>query len=138
MANSRIIFERSQQLFSSPEFQTLAKDGANIQRVLWGSTSTKNPAYSDVKYVEELITKPTVNTVPEAALNAFLDHGKVENTFDARLEESKQVLHALAKFDIHMNEVCAELLNQGCVAFDKAFEELLESLERKAEELAAL
>lgn len=135
VANSRIIFERFKALFSSDEFKAMEAKGANIQRVLWGSTSTKDPAYSDIKYITELITKPTVNTVPENTMQAFLDHGTVQEAFDYDVAESVAVMDGLSGLGINMTEINSKLLNDGCVAFDQAFEELLASVEKKAAQL---
>ena len=135
VANSRIIFERSKELFSSAEFKKLEK--ANVQRVLWGSTGTKNPAYSDIKYVTELIASPTVNTIPEPTLHAFMDHGRVSNAFQYfSASDAQNCINALKAIGINIDDVCANLLKDGCVAFDKAFEALLNSIEKKAEQLA--
>ncbi len=121
VANCRIIFEKFKELFASDEYKELTKKQANIQRVLWGSTSTKNPQYSDIKYVTELIVKPTVNTIPEPTLNAFIDHGIVNEAFGYDASESEGILESLKVEDILINQVCQKLLNEGLVAFDKAF-----------------
>ncbi|MCA9407735.1 MAG: transaldolase [Candidatus Omnitrophica bacterium] len=135
VANSRIIFEKFKELFAETEFTALAAKGAHIQRVLWGSTSTKNPQYSDIKYITELIAQPTVNTVPENTLNAFLDHGKVQDAFTEDPKTSFAVIAALKQNGIDIDAINAKLLKDGCEAFDKAFEDLLKSLEKKAAEL---
>lgn len=136
VANSRVIFERSAALFGGAEFASLAEAGANRQRVLWGSTSTKNPDYSDIKYVTELIAKPTVNTVPENTLVAFLDHGQVGEAFGADAGPAREILNRLKALGIDIDEVNARLLRDGCAAFDAAFEDLLKSIESKAAALA--
>ncbi|MCA9402750.1 MAG: transaldolase [Candidatus Omnitrophica bacterium] len=136
VANSRIIFERAETLFGGPQFKALAAAGANRQRVLWGSTSTKNPAYSDIKYVAELIARPTVNTVPEQTLVAFLDHGEVGEAFTADAAPAREVIARLKALGIDIDEVNAKLLRDGCAAFDGAFEDLLKSIESKAAALA--
>jgi len=136
VANSRIIFEKSKELFSSEEFKALEQKGANLQRVLWGSTSTKNSQYSDVKYIEELIASPTVNTVPEATLMAFLEHGQVKEALTDDVGDSQQILDSLKGIGIHIDDVCQKLLTDGCMAFNKAFEELLESLDKKTAQLS--
>ena len=135
VANCRIIFEKYKELFSSDEFIRLQSAGANTQRVLWGSTSTKSPEYSDIKYVTELITRPTVNTVPEPTLKAFLDHGSVQEAFNHPAEESLQVIDQLSELGIHIADVNNQLLIDGCAAFDEAFEGLLKSVEDKASAL---
>lgn len=135
VANCKLVYEKSRELFSSPRFKTLAN--ANIQRVLWASTSTKNPAYPDIKYVTELISKDTVNTIPEPTLNAFLDHGKVKEALTGKIDDTVRLLEQLKGYDIDINAVCAQLLSEGVVAFDKAFVALSEAITRKAEQLAA-
>ncbi|MGE0269521.1 MAG: transaldolase [Candidatus Omnitrophota bacterium] len=135
VANCRVIFEKYKELFSSDEFNQLQSGGANVQRVLWGSTSTKSPEYSDIKYITELITRPTVNTVPEPTLKAFLDHGTVNEAFDNPAEEALQVLDDLSELGIHIVDVNNRLLVDGCKAFDEAFEDLLKSVENKASSL---
>ena len=135
VANSRIIFEKFKEMFASDEYKQLFKKRANVQRVLWGSTSTKNPQYSDVKYVSELIVKPTVNTIPEPTLNAFLDHGKVKDAFHYDASEAESIIQTLKDEGILINQICAKLLDEGLVAFDKAFETLLQSIEKKAAQL---
>ena len=135
VANSRIIFERFNEIFNDLEFKQLQAKKANVQRVLWGSTGTKNPQYSDIKYVTELIANPTVNTIPESTLNAFLDHGKAKNAFDNNPQESLDVLKSLKNFGIDTDKICLELLKDGCEAFNKAFQSLLKTIEKKTEQL---
>ena len=137
VANCRLILELSRELFASEKFQYLAHKGANIQRVLWGSTSTKDPAYSDVKYVEELITRPTVNTVPEKTLRAFLDHGTVQESeiMKASAIKAQDVFNTLNTYDIRITEVNAKLLDDGVKAFVDSFDALLKAIEEKAKKL---
>ena len=136
VANARIIYEEYKKLFESGEFKTLRAKGANVQRVLWGSTSTKNPSYKDVKYVEELIAVDTINTIPEKTLNCFLDHGKVKDAFQNNVNEAKKVISALDQQNILIDDVCKNLLKDGLKAFDDAFETLQHSLEKKAQQLS--
>ncbi len=135
VANSHIIYERAKEVFAGAEFKALAKSGANVQRVLWGSTSTKNPIYPDIKYVTELIAPLTVNTIPEKTLYAFLDHGTAQNALTYPVAESKKIIRELKKTGIDITEVCQKLLVDGCKAFDKAFEDLQASIEKKAAQL---
>lgn len=135
VANCRIIFEKYKELFSADTLKKYNLTGANVQRVLWGSTSTKNPDYSDVKYITELIARPTVNTVPEPTLKAFLDHGTVKEAFDQPVEKAFDVIKQLKDFGITIEEVNNQLLKDGCAAFDEAFEGLLKSVENKASAL---
>ena len=138
VANCRMIYDRWEELFKSAEFKTLEKKGANIQRVLWGSTSTKNPNYPDIKYVTELMAPSTVNTLPENTLMAFLDHGKVKNAFVDDIKQSHETLASLKSSGIDVNDVCAKLLDAGVVAFSEAFESLLKSIEKKAHALSQI
>lgn len=131
VANAHLIYERYRELFKNETFQALAQKGANIQRVLWGSTSTKNPQYSDIKYVTELIAKLTVNTLPEKTLKAFLDHGTVKEAFTYPLNDSQKLLASLKDLGVPIDHVCQDLLRDGVVAFEDAFEALLASIEKK-------
>ncbi|UCD34036.1 MAG: transaldolase [Nitrospiraceae bacterium] len=131
VANSRLIFQKYQELFEGSEFSGLRDRGAKVQRVLWGSTGTKDPAYSDIKYVTELIGRPTVNTLPEATLDAFMDHGVIEDTLTQGVAESREVLASLAEQGIYINQVCARLLDEGVVTFEKSFDSLLNTIEKK-------
>lgn len=137
VANCRIIFEKSKELFMGEEFRTLAKDNAHVQRILWGSTSTKNPEYSDIKYVTELIASPTVNTMPEATLQAFLDHGRVQQALLGPVEEAQKILVELKGIDIDIDHVCTKLLAEGVSAFATSFVSLMEAIEKKAQQLCA-
>jgi transaldolase len=131
-ANANLIYCSYAHIFAGDEFKELEKNGASMQRVLWGSTGTKNPAYSDIKYVAELIGKDTVNTVPEKTLEAFLDHGVVKETCSAEVEEGQEVIDGLQKLGIAINDICAQLLTDGVVAFEQSFLSLLAAIEKKA------
>lgn len=138
VSNCLTIFKKSQEIFSSEMVQSLQAKGANMQRVLWASTSTKNSAYSDIKYVSELIAENTVNTIPEKTLNAFLDHGEVKKGFFSQdIHEAGRNISSLKGYGIDIDGVCARLLNDGVIAFSKAFESLFRSLEEKSQELSA-
>ncbi len=138
VANCRVVFEKFRELFAGKEFQPLAKQGANEQRVLWGSTGTKNPNYSDIKYLTELIARPTVNTVPEKTLEAFLDHGEVRDAMGWDVAKAHAVLEVLSESGIDIRKVCERLLSEGVVAFEKAFDELMGSIEEKSRRLAVV
>lgn len=131
VANSSLIYKKYLDIFSATEFKRLKDEGANAQRVLWGSTSTKNPSCSDIKYVTELIAKGTVNTMPENTWEAFLGHGKIKEALSADIEDAKMVIEGLKDFDVDIGIVCAKLLADGVVAFEKSFESLLHSIEEK-------
>ncbi|OGX37023.1 MAG: transaldolase [Omnitrophica WOR_2 bacterium RIFCSPLOWO2_12_FULL_50_9] len=137
VANCRAIFEKYRELFGGGAFKVLKEKGADIQRVLWGSTSTKNPQYSDIKYVTELIARPTVNTIPEKTLHAFLDHGCIQEAFTYPASQSKDLLAQLKNLGIDADRICQDLLHDGVVAFEDAFQALLASIEKKAAQLCA-
>jgi len=132
VASSAIIYGKYREILNSEEFKQLNKKGANVQRVLWGSTSTKNPAYSDTKYVSELIGKDTVNTLPMETFNAFLDHGVVKEALTGNTEEAENVIKSLKSERIDINAVCDKLLKDGVASFEKSFGSLLSSIEAKA------
>jgi transaldolase / glucose-6-phosphate isomerase len=130
IANGKLTYQKYLQIFSGPRWEKLAARGAQTQRVLWASTSTKNPAYRDVVYVEELIGKDTVNTVPPATLDAFRDHGKVRESLTEDIESAKQTMSDLAKVGISMKEVTDQLTVEGVKLFADAFDKLLEAVEK--------
>lgn len=134
-SNSALIYKKYSEIFSSPDFSGLRKSGANIQRVLWGSTSTKNPAYSDIKYVTELIALNTVNTMPEQTFNAFLEHGRVKEALTSDALGSQNVIESLKQYGIDIDDICRLLLKDGLDAFEKSFDSLLNTLEQKKKTL---
>ncbi|UCG90902.1 MAG: transaldolase [candidate division WOR-3 bacterium] len=135
VANSAMIYKKYQDIFSSNRFKPLQEKGANVQRLLWGSTSTKNPAYSDIKYVTELIGKHTINTIPEHTLDAFLDHGVVKETLTGDTTEAQKIIDDLRRIGIDIDDVCKKLLKDGVVAFEKSFDSLLNAIEQKSKRL---
>ena len=132
IANGKLTYQRYLQIFSGPRWENLATKGAKTQRVLWASTSTKNPAYRDVIYVEELIGKDTVNTIPPATLDAFRDHGKLRESLTEDIEGAKKSMADLAKSGISMKEVTDTLTNEGVKLFADAFDKLLEAVEKSS------
>jgi transaldolase len=110
----------------------LAAKGAQVQRPLWASTSTKNPAYSDLLYVDDLIGPDTVNTMPEGTLQAFADHGTVARTLDADPPAASDLLARLAEVGVDLDEVSSTLEDEGVHSFAKSFDELIQSLSDKA------
>ena len=128
IANAKQAYQRYSKIFSGPRWQALADKGAKTQRVLWASTGTKNPKYSDVLYVEELIGPETVNTIPPATLDAFRDHGKSRRTLDQGLDEADATMLALEKAGISMKEVTDRLVVEGVKSFADSFQELLTSV----------
>lgn len=131
IANSKMIYRSFKELFGSEDFRKLKSKGANIQRVLWASTSTKNPAYRDVKYVEELIGDQTVNTMPPSTVCAFLDHGKVELTLGKDIEKETERLEKLKTLDIDLVDICQQIQGRGVLAFQNSFDKLIKSIKQK-------
>jgi len=131
VANSKMIYQKFKELFYGKDFSELKKSDANLQRVLWASTSTKNPNYRDVKYVEELIGPDTINTMPPATVDAFLDHGKVEQRLDKGLAEEKSYLEAFKNAGMSIDKVCQEIQDKGVAAFQESFDKLILSIKNK-------
>jgi transaldolase/transaldolase/glucose-6-phosphate isomerase len=133
VANARLAYRRYRQIFEGGAFAGLAARGARPQRPLWASTGTKNPEYSDILYVEELIGPNTVNTVPPATLDAFADHGRVDrDTVLDEVDRAETEIGSLAGFGIDLNAVTEELQEAGVIAFADAFSRMLEAIEAEA------
>lgn len=130
IANGKLTYQRYLKIFSGPRWEKLAGKGARTQRVLWASTSTKNPAYRDVMYVEELIGKYTVNTIPPATLDAFRDHGRVSETLTQGIDEATKTMQTLPRVGISMKQVTDQLTDEGVRLFAEAFDKLLEAVEK--------
>ena len=138
VANAKIAYQDFRQTFESERFQPLADKGARVQRPLWASTSTKNPEYSDVLYVETLVGPDTVNTMPDATLEAFLDHGEVSRpTLDTDVEASREVMSTLEDNGISIDTVTTTLMHEGVKAFADSFELLLDDIQAKRDRLMA-
>jgi transaldolase/glucose-6-phosphate isomerase len=133
IANGKLTYQRYQKLFSGPRWEALASKGAQTQRVLWASTSTKNPEYRDVMYVEELIGPDTVDTVPPATVDAFRDHGKLRNSLTENVPAAQKVMDDLAKAGISMKEVTDKLTTDGVKLFADAFNKLLAAVEKSTQ-----
>jgi len=136
IANAKLAYEAFNEIFGGDAFADLRAAGANVQRCLWASTSTKNPDYRDVLYVEELIGPATVNTMPLETIEAFLDHGRVARTLDQGLADARQAIAEVEASGISMARVTEELLVEGVASFAKSFDELIETIESKRKELA--
>src|SRR6202162_1377330 len=136
IANAKLAYRLFTEKFSGPRWEALSKQGARVQRALWASTSTKNPAYRDVMYVEELIGPDTVDTMPPATIDAFEDHGVVTRTVDKRVSAAEALLKEIEAVGISMREVTEKLLVEGIASFQKSFDELLAGLEAKIGSLA--
>ncbi len=132
VANAKMIYQKFKEFFFGDYFRELSSKGGRIQRVLWGSTGTKNPDYSDVKYVDELIGKETVNTLPHKTLEATQDHMTPRLTIEKNLDNEKQYLQELTNLGIDLNGVCEEAQKQGVKAFSTSFKQLLGAIEEKA------
>ncbi len=135
IANAKLAYQMFERTFSGPRWDALAARGARLQRPLWASTSTKNPTYPDTLYVDELIGPNTVNTLPDKTLNAFDDHGSVARTIDADMGATHDVVENLNKLGIDLEEVALQLEDEGVGSFAKAFDEVLETLGARAEEV---
>ncbi len=131
VANTKIIYQAFKRIFSSPRFDALKKQGATVQRPLWGSTGTKNPAYSDLLYVDTLIGPHTVNTVPPATYAAILSHCRPALSVEHDLEGARSTLAALEKAGIEMERVLETLERDGVAAFEKSFDGLTRNLNVK-------
>jgi len=136
VANAQLAYEKYQELFGSEQFKALADAGAMVQRPLWASTGTKNAAYSDVLYVETLIGPDTVNTMPVATMEAFLDHGTVARTVDATYDDAHAAIDGLAIVGVSLDEITAQLETEGIDAFIKSYDDLLAGVEAKRSHLA--
>lgn len=137
VANAQLAYEKFESLFGSDQFKLLKDAGAMVQRPLWASTGTKNPDYSDVLYVEELVGPHTVNTMPVATIEAFLDHGTVKRTVDADYAAAHKVAEDLAALDIPIADITHQLEAEGIDAFIASYDDLLDGVEEKRSALAA-
>lgn len=136
VAQGKLAYQMFQERFRGPRWDALEARGAKVQRPLWASTSTKNSAYSDTKYVDELIGPDTVNTLPDQTLDLFDDHGTLSRTLDAEVEQARADWDAVGRL-VDIDDVHQTLEDEGVAAFAKSFDELLNALENKAESLKA-
>ncbi|KAF3661014.1 Transaldolase 2 [Capsicum annuum] len=134
-AQAALAYKLYQKKFSGPRWDALVKKGAKKQRLLWASTSVKNPAYPDTLYVDPLIGPDTVSTMPDQALQAFIDHGSVARTIDSNVSEAEGIYSALEKLGIDWSFVGSQLELEGVDSFKKSFDSLLDSLQEKANTL---
>jgi transaldolase len=137
IANAKLAYRTYEEIFSGPAWEELAAKGATPQRCLWASTSTKNPAYRDVLYVEELIGPHTVNTMPRETVSAFNDHGRVEETLTRDVDGAKRVLESFAEAGIDYDDVVDTLEREGVEKFTKSFNDLLKGIEAKRDAMVA-
>jgi transaldolase len=137
IANAKLAYQRYKELHSGERWEALAAKGARTQRCLWASTSTKNPAYRDVMYVEELIGPQTVDTMPEETIRAFQDHGEVGLTLEREVDEARRVFERIAEAGVDYDDVVAVLEKEGVDKFSDSFKELLEGVRAKRGELVS-
>jgi transaldolase len=135
IANAKMAYKLFEAERASERWKALESRGATVQRPLWASTSTKNPAYRDVMYIEELIGPDTVNTMPPQTIEAFRDHGVVKRTVDAGLEDAERLVQTLEQNGISMRDVTDKLLVDGLASFQKSFETLIAGLQKKTKAL---
>ena len=137
VANAKLAYQRYKELFSGARWEALGGKGATTQRCLWASTSTKNPEYRDVLYVEELIGPETVNTMPEETIEAFEDHGEVAPTLERDVEEAQRVFDRIAEAGVDYDDVVLVLEREGVQKFSDSFAELLDGVRAKRGELVS-
>ena len=135
VANAKIAYQDFRSTFGTGRFRSMAERGARVQRPLWASTSTKNPEYSDVLYVETLIGPNTVNTMPDATLTAFMEHGTARTAIEDEVDESRDAISALEAGGVSMDAVTTQLMHDGVKAFADSFDELLENIVTKRDKL---
>jgi transaldolase len=136
VANAKLAYAAFQELFSGERWERLSSAGANVQRPLWASTSTKNPDYPDTLYVDELIGPDTVNTMPDATIEAARDHAKPERAVDRDVDAARQLIGELESIGVDLDDILLrQLVDEGVKAFADSYDSLLETLERKASEL---
>ena len=133
VANAKIAYKKYRGIFSDKRFLTIKEKGGHIQRILWGSTGTKNPTYNDIKYVEELIAPDSINTLPETTIKAFKDHGQARITISDHLEEAERLFPELKSIGIDINEVTEQLEKEGVQLFSDSFFSLLKEIAKKRE-----
>jgi transaldolase / glucose-6-phosphate isomerase len=137
IANAKLTYQKYKQIFSGPRWQSLASRGATTQRVLWASTGTKNKAYSDVLYVDELIGPDTVNTIPPATFDAYRDHGHPRASLEENIDAARKEMSDLARVGISMKAVTDKLTEDGVKLFADAFDELLAAVDKQAKVVSA-
>jgi transaldolase len=137
IANAKLAYQTYQQLFSGDDWRELEAAGGSPQRCLWASTSTKNPAYRDVLYVEELVGPETVNTMPRETVEAVLDHGRVERTLDRDVDDARRTLERFDQAGIDYDDVVEVLEREGVQKFSDSFKELIDGVAAKREQLVA-
>jgi transaldolase len=135
IANAKIAYQKYKEIYASDRWQALLEKGANEQRLLWASTSTKNPAYSDVMYVDNLVGDHTVNTMPPETIAACIDHCDIEDRIEMDTDAAKEVIAKVQKIGIDLDQVMKQLEDEGIDKFIKPFDSLMGSLEAKMQQL---
>ncbi|MHB8510121.1 MAG: transaldolase, partial [Candidatus Dormibacteria bacterium] len=133
VANARLAYQVYKEIFESPRFHALKEHGARVQRCLWASTSTKDPGYPDTMYIDELIGRDTVNTIPLSTLEAYADHGNPADRVDKGVEEARALMAQLEEVGISIQQVTDELIEEGVSSFGEAFDKLLASITVKSQ-----
>jgi transaldolase/glucose-6-phosphate isomerase len=131
IANAKLVYDKSKEIFTSERFKKLLIKGARIQRLLWASTSTKNPSYPETIYIDELVGKDTINTMPPATIEAFKTKGKVYNAIEDKLEEAREQMQSLKVLNIDFNEITDKLTIDGVESFAQSFRDLLSTIASK-------
>ena len=132
VASAKIAYQTYKEIFGSARFRSLAMQGARVQRLLWASTGTKNPEYSDVKYVEALIGRDTVNTAPVETLDAYRDHGDPQDRIEQDMFEAARVLSLLPELDIKLDSVAQQLEDEGITKFNQPFDKLMKAVSERS------
>jgi len=132
VASAKLAYQIYKELFEGSRFKSLAEAGARVQRLLWASTGTKNPDYSDIKYIDALIGSDTVNTVPVDTLNAYREHGDPKTTIEKDVAEAARVMRGLTEMGISIDKITQQLEDQGVDNFNKPFDKLMETLEKRS------
>ena len=132
IASAKMAYQIYNEIFCSDRFKKLADKGARVQRLLWASTSTKNPDYSDVKYIDELIGPDTINTVPPETIDAYRDHGKPKSSLEQDVKEAKWIMAQLPELGISIDKVTQQLEDEGVKKFNEPFDKLMEALTKKS------
>ena len=131
ISSAKVAYQMYQEIFSGERFQKLAKLGARTQRLLWASTGTKNPDYSDIKYVESLIGRETINTMPPETLDAYRDHGKPLSQLEEGTQEAYRVLETLSQAGVDLDASTQQLEDEGVAKFSQAFANLTAAMQEK-------
>lgn len=137
IANGKLVYKKSEEIFTDERFNFLKNNGAKIQRLLWASTSTKNPAYPDTLYIDELVGKNTVNTIPPSTMLAFRDHGNISDAIHKDVQLSEEQMKKLESLSIDFEKITEELTRQGVDLFIDSYRKLISAIEKKKEEMTA-